>query len=89
MRTFAVDDTSVSGYLYHKLLGHDVEPQTIRANVPKHFTAPNLPQLNHSQAGEESAQKRRQKEKNRSTPCERRCPTPCASSKDLQELERR
>lgn len=49
MRTFAVDDTSVSGYLYHKLLGHDVEPQTIRANVPKHFTAPNLPQLNHSQ----------------------------------------
>mmetsp|Transcript_44279 Transcript_44279/g.96215 ORF Transcript_44279/g.96215 Transcript_44279/m.96215 type:complete len:1084 (-) Transcript_44279:275-3526(-) len=49
MRTFAVDDTSVSGYLYHKLLGHDVEPQTIRANLPRHFTAPNLPQLNHSQ----------------------------------------
>jgi len=49
MRTFAVDDTSVSGYLYHKLLGHDVEPQTIRSTVPKHFTAPNLPQLNHSQ----------------------------------------
>jgi len=49
MRTFAVDDTSVSGYLYHKLLGHDVEPQTIRATLPRHFTAPNLPQLNHSQ----------------------------------------
>mmetsp|Transcript_33782 Transcript_33782/g.93340 ORF Transcript_33782/g.93340 Transcript_33782/m.93340 type:complete len:1076 (-) Transcript_33782:467-3694(-) len=49
MRTFAVDDTSVSGYLYHKLLGHDVEPQTIRAILPRHFTAPNLPQLNHSQ----------------------------------------
>ncbi|MEO0481258.1 MAG: hypothetical protein AAF196_17455 [Planctomycetota bacterium] len=25
LRTFAADDTSVSGYLYHKLLGHDVE----------------------------------------------------------------
>jgi regulator of nonsense transcripts 1 len=49
MRTFAVDDTSVSGYLYHKLLGHDVEPQSLRANLPRHFTAPNLPQLNHSQ----------------------------------------
>lgn len=49
IRTFAVDDTSVSGYLYHKLLGHDVETQTIRAMLPRHFTAPNLPHLNHSQ----------------------------------------
>eukprot|EP00928_Gymnodinium_smaydae_P007599 TRINITY_DN12722_c0_g1_i1.p1 TRINITY_DN12722_c0_g1~~TRINITY_DN12722_c0_g1_i1.p1 ORF type:complete len:1127 (+),score=208.53 TRINITY_DN12722_c0_g1_i1:492-3383(+) len=50
MRTFAVDDTSVSGYLYHKLLGHDVDGnQNIRANMPRHFTAPNLPSLNHSQ----------------------------------------
>eukprot|EP00929_Paragymnodinium_shiwhaense_P006777 TRINITY_DN110736_c0_g1_i1.p1 TRINITY_DN110736_c0_g1~~TRINITY_DN110736_c0_g1_i1.p1 ORF type:complete len:1081 (+),score=275.32 TRINITY_DN110736_c0_g1_i1:128-3370(+) len=49
MRTFAVDDTSVSGYLYHKLLGHDVEPQMIRATLPRHFHAPNLPNLNHSQ----------------------------------------
>lgn len=49
MRTFAVDDTSVSGFLYHRLLGHDVEPQQVRTNLPRHFTAPNLPQLNHSQ----------------------------------------
>mmetsp|Transcript_30769 Transcript_30769/g.65143 ORF Transcript_30769/g.65143 Transcript_30769/m.65143 type:complete len:1081 (-) Transcript_30769:323-3565(-) len=49
MRTFAVDDTSVSGFLYHRLLGHDVEAQTMRATLPRHFTAPNLPQLNHSQ----------------------------------------
>jgi len=49
MRTFAVDDTSVSGYLYHKLLGHEVEAQSLRATLPRHFTAPNLPQLNHSQ----------------------------------------
>jgi regulator of nonsense transcripts 1 len=30
MRTFAVDETSLSGYLYHKLLGHELEPQAVR-----------------------------------------------------------
>lgn len=30
MKTFAIDETSVSAYLYHKLLGHAVEPQTLR-----------------------------------------------------------
>lgn len=49
MKTFAVDETSVSGYIYHRLLGHDVEPQTIRVNLPKRFSAPGLPELNHSQ----------------------------------------
>lgn len=27
LKTFAVDDTSVSGFLYHRLLGHEVEQQ--------------------------------------------------------------
>jgi len=49
MKTFAVDETSVSGYLYHQLLGHEVEPQPIRVNMPKRFSAPGLPELNHSQ----------------------------------------
>mmetsp|Transcript_18544 Transcript_18544/g.43511 ORF Transcript_18544/g.43511 Transcript_18544/m.43511 type:complete len:1145 (-) Transcript_18544:185-3619(-) len=49
MKTFAVDETSVSGYLYHRLLGHEVEPQTIRASLPRRFSAPGLPELNHSQ----------------------------------------
>jgi len=49
MKTFAVDETSVSGYIYHRLLGHDVESQTIRVNLPKRFSAPGLPELNHSQ----------------------------------------
>ncbi|KNC96598.1 uncharacterized protein SPPG_08182 [Spizellomyces punctatus DAOM BR117] len=49
MKTFAVDEHSVSGYIYHRLLGHDVEPQMLKANMPKRFTAPNLPDLNHSQ----------------------------------------
>jgi regulator of nonsense transcripts 1 len=49
MKTFAVDESSVSGYIYHKLLGHEVEPQVLRVPIPKRFSAPNLPELNHSQ----------------------------------------
>ncbi|KAK0530268.1 ATP-dependent RNA helicase [Tilletia horrida] len=49
MKTFAVDEQSVSGYIYHKLLGHEVEPVTLRTAMPKRFSAPGLPELNHSQ----------------------------------------
>ncbi|KAJ3982245.1 ATP dependent helicase [Lentinula detonsa] len=49
MKTFAVDEKSVSGYIYHKLLGHELEPQTLRTTMPKRFSAPGLPELNHSQ----------------------------------------
>eukprot|EP00658_Telonema_sp_P-2_P026925 TRINITY_DN2090_c0_g1_i4.p1 TRINITY_DN2090_c0_g1~~TRINITY_DN2090_c0_g1_i4.p1 ORF type:complete len:812 (-),score=172.65 TRINITY_DN2090_c0_g1_i4:150-2585(-) len=49
MRTFATQETSVSGYLYHRLLGHDVELQTVRNSLPKKFSVPGLPELNHSQ----------------------------------------
>lgn len=65
MKTFAVDEKSVSGYIvshaidiltqshgssqYHKLLGHELEPQTLRTQMPKRFSAPGLPELNHSQ----------------------------------------
>jgi regulator of nonsense transcripts 1 len=34
---------------YHKLLGHELEPQVLRTQMPKRFSAPNLPELNHSQ----------------------------------------
>ena len=30
MKSFALDETSVSGYIYHLLLGHEVEPATVR-----------------------------------------------------------
>ena len=49
MKSFAVDDSSVSGYLYHCLLGHDVEPQNFRVNLPRRYAPPGLPELNHSQ----------------------------------------
>lgn len=49
LKTFAVDDTSVSGYLYHRLLGHDVDLQTLKSTVPSRLSVPGLPDLNHSQ----------------------------------------
>lgn len=49
LKTFAVDDVSVSGYLYHRLLGHDVEPQVLKTVLPSRLSVPGLPELNHSQ----------------------------------------
>jgi len=49
MRTFAVQETSVSGHIYHRLLGHDVESNSIRCTLPKQFSVPGQPELNHSQ----------------------------------------
>jgi regulator of nonsense transcripts 1 len=49
LKKFAVDDTSLSGYLYHALLGHSVEPQVLKVSLPADFTAPGLPELNPSQ----------------------------------------
>lgn len=49
LKTFAVDETSVWGYIYHKLLGHEVEDVVIKCQLPKRFSALNLPELNHSQ----------------------------------------
>ncbi|XP_028912437.1 regulator of nonsense transcripts 1-like isoform X2 [Ornithorhynchus anatinus] len=49
LKTFAVDETSVSGYIYHRLLGHEVEDVIVKCQLPKRFTAQGLPDLNHSQ----------------------------------------
>mmetsp|Transcript_36703 Transcript_36703/g.80318 ORF Transcript_36703/g.80318 Transcript_36703/m.80318 type:complete len:1068 (+) Transcript_36703:116-3319(+) len=55
LKTFAIDDTSVTGYIYHRLLGHPVEEQRIaNAKMPSvdddgEFKAPGLPPLNESQ----------------------------------------
>ena len=35
LKMFAVDETSVSPYLYHKLLGHSVEEQVFKFTPPK------------------------------------------------------
>lgn len=49
MKTFAVDEMSVSGYIFHKLLGHEVSFAPMKTQLPKKFTAPGLPELNGSQ----------------------------------------
>ena len=49
MKTFAVDETCVSAYIYHKLLGHEVDDVVSKCALPKRFSAPGLPELNHSQ----------------------------------------
>jgi regulator of nonsense transcripts 1 len=50
LRTLAIEESSISAYLYHKLLGHEIDPQTVRCALPKRFSAPGLPDLNHSQS---------------------------------------
>ena len=53
LKAFAIDDTSVTGYIYHKLLGHPVEEQLIAtAKIPaseRDYEVPGLPSLNESQ----------------------------------------
>lgn len=49
MKTFAVDELSVSGYIFHKLLGHEVAAAPMKIQMPKKFSVPGLPELNGSQ----------------------------------------
>jgi regulator of nonsense transcripts 1 len=49
MKTFAVDEMSVSGYIFHKLLGHEVAVAPMKTPMPKKFHVDGLPELNHSQ----------------------------------------
>lgn len=50
LKLFAVDDLSVSGYIYHTLLGAKVEPQELDVRLPQDMSAPGLPALNDSQS---------------------------------------
>ncbi|EEH39397.2 ATP-dependent helicase NAM7 [Paracoccidioides lutzii Pb01] len=49
MKTFAVDEMSVSGYIFHRLLGNEVAAGPMRTQMPKKFSVPGLPDLNSSQ----------------------------------------
>ncbi|XP_071845963.1 regulator of nonsense transcripts 1-like [Apostichopus japonicus] len=49
LKTLAVDETAVSTYLYHRMLGHELENMVLKCNLPKRNSAPGLPELNHSQ----------------------------------------
>lgn len=49
MKTFAVDELSVSGYIFHKLLGHEVAVAPMKTQLPRNFHVPGLPELNPRQ----------------------------------------
>ncbi|EGW31946.1 ATP-dependent helicase NAM7 [Spathaspora passalidarum NRRL Y-27907] len=49
MKDFATDETSVSSYIYHKLLGHEVVPIEFDTELPQRFSHPALTELNVSQ----------------------------------------
>lgn len=50
MKKFAVDNQSVSGYIYHKLLGHEVDSVEFDIQLPSKFSIPGFAELNVSQA---------------------------------------
>jgi len=49
LRKFDRQRESVTPYLYHILIGNQIEPQLQPCDIPKKFSAPGLPLLNHSQ----------------------------------------
>jgi regulator of nonsense transcripts 1 len=49
LKTFLVDEFSLTGYLFHVLLGHDVEQQILKTSNSDLMNVPNLPALNPSQ----------------------------------------
>lgn len=49
LKEFATEETSVSGYLYHKLLGHEVKNIVFNTSPPTDFSVPGISELNPSQ----------------------------------------
>lgn len=50
LNTYCIDDRCITTYLYHRLLGHNVAPENFpKCDLPSEFSAPGLPELNHSQ----------------------------------------
>jgi regulator of nonsense transcripts 1 len=49
LKQFAVDEMSVSGYIFHRLLGHEVAAAPMKTTMPRKFSVPGLPDLNNSQ----------------------------------------
>lgn len=49
LKKFAADETSVSGYIYHKLLGHEIDKIVFKTDPPKNLSIPGVGELNASQ----------------------------------------
>ncbi|CAJ0961311.1 unnamed protein product, partial [Mesorhabditis belari] len=50
LSTLERDEKSVSQYIYHKLMGHDIDNILFKVKPPRRLSAPGLPELNHSQS---------------------------------------
>lgn len=46
LKVFAEEDTSVSGYIYHKLLGHDIDSVELDVEPPRSLSVPGIAELN-------------------------------------------
>lgn len=49
MKTFALEKESVLAYIYHKLMGHEVDSVEFDVRIPKNLSIPNFTVLNQSQ----------------------------------------
>ena len=47
LKIFLKDETSLSNYIFYKILGYNTDEQYIRAMIPKKLSVPGLPELNH------------------------------------------
>ncbi|KAF6768494.1 hypothetical protein AHF37_08761 [Paragonimus kellicotti] len=43
------DNLSLPPYIFHRLLGLEMDEMVLKCNLPKRYSAPDLPELNHSQ----------------------------------------
>jgi len=49
LKQFWTNSNSISSYLYFRILGFDNDPPVIDIDLPKTYSAPNLPELNYYQ----------------------------------------
>lgn len=47
LKIFLKDETSLSNYIFYKILGYSTQDQYIQANIPKQLSVQGLPELNH------------------------------------------
>jgi len=47
LKVFLKDETSLSNYIFYKLLGYNTQDQYINAAIPKTLSVAGMPELNH------------------------------------------
>jgi regulator of nonsense transcripts 1 len=49
LKIFLKDETSVSEYIFYKILGYNTQEQFLKNQIPKQLSVPGQPELNHYQ----------------------------------------